>query len=175
MSFLVRLFPNSSLVNRRGMGGFDRRTTREVDWVLGAAMVVRREWADRTGGLDEGYFMYVEEMDWCRRIRTAGGRVIFCPDAEVVHHGGVSRSRAREMILPRAFASRFRYYDRFHGPTYTRLVRWATLAGMVPRLAATGLTGLATGNAEQQEAFRAYRGVWQVAWNGVYAETKEDG
>ncbi|MBC7224061.1 MAG: glycosyltransferase family 2 protein, partial [Anaerolineae bacterium] len=166
MSFLTALFPRSPFFNRRGMGGFDRRTVREVDWVLGAAMAVRREWAERVGGLDEGYFMYVEEMDWCRRIREAGGRVFFFPRAEVVHHGGVSRARAKAAILPRAFASRFRYYERFHGRGYARLVRALTLAGLLPRMAVAGLLGYLGRDPDWREAFRAYAGVWKVAWQG---------
>jgi len=166
MSFLTTLFPQSLLFNRRGMGGFDRRTLREVDWVLGAAMAVRREWVERVGGLDEGYFMYVEEMDWCRRIREVGGKVVFFPGAEAVHHGGVSKARARAMILPRAFASRFRYYELFHGKGYARAIRGLTLAGMLPRMAASGLRGWLSRAPEQLEAFRAYAGVWKVAWRG---------
>ncbi|MGQ9457777.1 MAG: glycosyltransferase, partial [Anaerolineae bacterium] len=166
MAFLSSLFPRSPLFNRRGMGGVDRRTVREVDWVLGAAMAVRREWAERVGGLDEGYFIYAEELDWCRRIREAGGRAFFFPGAEVVHHGGVSKARAKAAILPRAFASRFRYYERFHGKGYARLVRALTLGGILPRMAVAGLLGY-PGQAEGwREACRAYWGVLRVAWQG---------
>ncbi|NLE76178.1 MAG: glycosyltransferase family 2 protein [Chloroflexi bacterium] len=170
MFFLTALFPQSPVFNRRGLGGFDRRTTRPVDWVLGAAMAVRAEWAAGSGGLDEGYFIYVEEMDWCRRIGQAGGPVVFFPGAEVVHHGGVSRGRARAVILPRAFASRFRYYQRFHGPGYARLVRGLTLAGMIPRWAVSALAAAWGGAPPQREAQQAYAAVCQVAWRGRYEE-----
>ena len=45
--------------------------TQEVDWVVGAAMMVRRQVVEQVGGLDEGFFMYSEELDWCRRIKSA--------------------------------------------------------------------------------------------------------
>ncbi|MGC8839620.1 MAG: glycosyltransferase family 2 protein [Anaerolineae bacterium] len=165
MAFLSALFPGSPLFNRRGMGGVDRRTVWEVDWVLGAAMAVRREWAERVGGLDEGYFIYAEELDWCRRIREAGGRVFFFPGAEVVHYGGVSKARAREAILPRAFASRFRYYERFHGRGYARIVRALTALGMVLRLVALGPAALGR-DFGARDAWRAYRGVLRESLRG---------
>jgi len=168
MAFLSALFPGSPLFNRRGMGGFDRRTVREVDWVLGAAMAVRREWAERVGGLDEGYFVYAEELDWCRRIRGAGGRIFFFPGAEVVHYGGVSKARARAAILPRAFAGRFRYYERHHGRGYARLVRALTVGGILPRMAVAALLGYAGGRPSWREACRAYWGVLRVAWQGYW-------
>ncbi|HHE71027.1 MAG TPA: glycosyltransferase family 2 protein, partial [Chloroflexi bacterium] len=62
----------------------------DVDWVTGAAMLVRRETIDEVGPLDEGFFMYSEELDWCRRIRGAGWRIAYEPAAEVVHYGGKS-------------------------------------------------------------------------------------
>ena len=166
MFFLTTLFPNSPLFNRRGMGGFDRRTFREVDWVLGAAMAVRREWVERVGGLDEGYFMYAEELDWCRRIREAGGQVVFFPGAEAVHHGGVSRKRARETILPRAFASRFRYYERHHGRGYALAVRGITVLGMGLRLIAQGFVALGRRDDRERETWRAYWGVFREAVRG---------
>ncbi len=166
MAFLSALFPGSPLFNRRGMGGFDRRTVREVDWVLGAAMAVRREWAERVGGLDEGYFIYAEELDWCRRIRGAGGRIFFFPGAEVVHYGGVSKARARAAILPRAFASRFRYYERHHGRTYALAVRGLTALGMGVRLLAQGLVVLVRGDAGERETWRAYWSVLQESLRG---------
>jgi len=88
--FLRKLAPGSPALNGFYAGGFAHDEAREVDWVMGACMLVRREAVDAAGGLDEDFFLFAEETDWCYRIRQAGWRVWFCPDAEVVHVGGAS-------------------------------------------------------------------------------------
>lgn len=57
----------------------------DVDWVVGASLLTRREVVEQVGLLDEDYFMYSEELDWCRRIKDAGWRVVYFPDVEIVH------------------------------------------------------------------------------------------
>jgi N-acetylglucosaminyl-diphospho-decaprenol L-rhamnosyltransferase len=164
MFFLSAIFPENPFFNRRGLGGFDRLSVREVDWVSGAAMGIRREWIQKVGALDEGYFMNAEELDWCRRTRQAGGRVFFFPGAEVVHHGGASSASARAMILPRAFASRFRYYQRFHGLAYAWTVRGITALGMGLRLVAQSLL-VVTRRGKSDQA----RENWHAYWNVLLA------
>lgn len=63
---------------------------RAVDWVTGACLASPAEFARRVGPLDEGYFMYCEDADWCRRVREAGAEVHFVPGVRVVHHVGGS-------------------------------------------------------------------------------------
>jgi len=95
---------------------------REVDWVTGACLLVRRADAERAGGLDQGYFLYCEDADLCRALRARGRRVLFSPVATVVHHRGrsaeVSAGRARAAWQ----ASRLRYYGR-HAPQWLPLLR----------------------------------------------------
>jgi GT2 family glycosyltransferase len=88
--FLRKLAPRSSFLNPLYAGGFDHDEARGVDWVSGAALLVRREAADEVGFFDENYFMFSEEADWMFRFRAAGWEVWFDPDAEVVHVGGAS-------------------------------------------------------------------------------------
>jgi hypothetical protein len=88
--FLRKLAPRSRALNAFYAGGFGHDEAREVDWVMGACMLVRREAVDEAGPLDESFFLFAEETDWCFRLREAGWRVWFCPDAEVVHVGGAS-------------------------------------------------------------------------------------
>jgi N-acetylglucosaminyl-diphospho-decaprenol L-rhamnosyltransferase len=91
--FLRKLGPRTRLFNAFYANGFDHETEREADFVMGAAMLVRREAVDAVGPLDEGYFLFSEETDWCYRCHQAGWKVIFWPGAEVTHvlgagHGG---------------------------------------------------------------------------------------
>jgi N-acetylglucosaminyl-diphospho-decaprenol L-rhamnosyltransferase len=85
-----KLAPGSRLLNPLYVGGFGHDSVREVDWLSGAALLVRRAAADEVGLFDEAFFMFSEEVDWQTRFRRAGWRVLFYPGAEVVHVGGAS-------------------------------------------------------------------------------------
>ena len=91
--FLRKLAPRSQALNAFYAGGFDHAHERRADFVMGAAMLVRREAIDDVGPLDEDFFLFSEETDWCFRFAHAGWEVVFTPAAEVVHvsgavHGG---------------------------------------------------------------------------------------
>ena len=88
--FLRKLAPRSRLLNGFYAGGFDHDEVREVEFVMGACMLVRRTAVDEVGGLDEDFFLFSEETDWCYRFRQAGWKVLFYPGAECVHVGGAS-------------------------------------------------------------------------------------
>ena len=85
-----KLAPGSRLLNPLYVGGFAHEAVREVDWLSGAALLVRRAAADEVGLFDEAFFMFSEEVDWLTRFRRAGWHVLFYPGAEVVHVGGAS-------------------------------------------------------------------------------------
>ena len=93
-TFLYRLLPDHFIGLWVPQSRYARPEPIEVDWVSGACMMVRRIAALAAGPLDERYFMYSEDVEWCRRIRRAGYRVVCCPAIKVVHHvGGSSRQR----------------------------------------------------------------------------------
>jgi N-acetylglucosaminyl-diphospho-decaprenol L-rhamnosyltransferase len=87
-----------------------------IDFALGAALMVRREAIEAAGLLDEGYFMYADEVDWCWRIQRAGWPFYCVPTARVIHHGGASARQFREQSFLNLWRSRKRLYDRFYGP-----------------------------------------------------------
>lgn len=87
---LGRLFPNNPFVRRYLLTDFSYDEVREVDWVSGAAMLVRRELFDRIGLLDERFWAYCEDVDLCWRAWQAGFKVLFCPNAVIVHKIGRS-------------------------------------------------------------------------------------
>ncbi|MEJ2746766.1 MAG: glycosyltransferase family 2 protein, partial [Anaerolineae bacterium] len=108
--------------------------TSEVDWVTGACMLTRREIAAAVGGLDEAYFMYSEELDWCRRIKDAGWRIIYLPAAQVMHHVGKSSEQAvtaRHINFQRA---KLRYFRKYHGWLATFFLRLILLLNYVAQL-----------------------------------------
>ncbi len=90
--FLRKLAPGTSAFNAFYAGGFDHDETRDVEVVMGACMLVRREAIDEVGYCDEEYFLFSEETDWCYRFRESGWEVVFFPGAECVHVRGASHS-----------------------------------------------------------------------------------
>jgi len=90
--FLRKLAPGSSALNAFYAGGFDHDEVREVEVVMGACMLLRREAVEQVGYCDEDYFLFSEETDWCYRFREAGWEVVFFPGAECTHVRGASHS-----------------------------------------------------------------------------------
>jgi N-acetylglucosaminyl-diphospho-decaprenol L-rhamnosyltransferase len=88
--FLRKLAPRSRLLNAFYAGGFEHDAVREAEFLMGAALLVRRDAIDAVGLLDESFFLFSEEVDWCYRFREAGWSVLFYPGAEVVHVGGAA-------------------------------------------------------------------------------------
>ena len=86
-----------------------------VDWVVGAALMTRHTALDRIGGFDEGYFMYSEELDWCRRASDAGWQIVYLPAAQVIHHEGKSSEQVVAARHIRFQTSKVRYFRKFHG------------------------------------------------------------
>jgi N-acetylglucosaminyl-diphospho-decaprenol L-rhamnosyltransferase len=88
--FLRKLAPRTRLLNAFYGGGFRHDEVRDVEVVMGACMLVRRDAVEAVGGLDEDYFLFSEETDWCYRFHQAGWQVLFYPRAECVHVRGAS-------------------------------------------------------------------------------------
>lgn len=95
----------------------------DVDWVMGAAMLVPAEVIAQIGGMDEAYFMYSEELDWCRRIKDAGWRVVYFPAAQIIHYTGKSSEQAvtaRHINFQRA---KLRYFRKYNGRFSASILR----------------------------------------------------
>ncbi len=88
--FIRKLAPRTRFLNPLYRGDFGHDEVAEVDWLYGPALLVRRAAADTVGLFDEDFFMFSEEVDWLTRFRRAGWKVLFYPEAEVVHVGGAS-------------------------------------------------------------------------------------
>ena len=88
--FLRKLAPRSRALNSFYGGGFGHDEVREVDFLLGACLLVRRAAVEEVGAADDSFFLFSEEVDWCYRFRRAGWKVLFFPGAEAFHVGGAS-------------------------------------------------------------------------------------
>jgi len=90
---------------------------------LGAAMMVRRETADQVGPLDEGFFIYCEEIDWCLRMKRMGWEIFCLPQAEIVHYVGKSTGQFREAMYVELHRSRYRLYEKHYSPAFRFMAR----------------------------------------------------
>jgi N-acetylglucosaminyl-diphospho-decaprenol L-rhamnosyltransferase len=129
--FLRKLAPRSRTLNRFYEGGFDHDVVREVDWLFGACLLVRRDAADEVGLFDEDFFMFSEETDWCYRFRQAGWKVYFFPGAEVVHVGGGSHGGG---LFAENVRGQLRFLAKHRGAREAERARRLLLAGVRLRL-----------------------------------------
>ena len=112
-----------------------RETAREqfVDWVSGACLLVRRADAEAAGLLDERFFLYTEDVDFCASIRARGRRVLFTPAAEIVHLRGRSRATVPAAANAAYRRSHLAFYEKHH-PRWARILRWyLAVRGQLPR------------------------------------------
>lgn len=139
----------------------------EVDWVIGAALCVRREAYEQVGGLDESFFMYSEELDWCRRMKAAGWKVVYFPLAKVIHHEGRSSEQVPAATHIRFNSSKVRYFRKYHGVLAAEALRWFLLGNFASQLVLEFSKGL-VGHKRQLRAERvaAYRQVLKSGLKG---------
>ncbi len=112
---------------------------RPVDWVMGAALVLRREALEQVGLFDEDFFLYSEEVDLQFRLRRAGWEVHYFPAATVVHHESQFSAEIPERRINEMWRSRHRYWRKHHGATGARVAALATGAQYALRAAAAPL------------------------------------
>lgn len=99
-TYLSKLFPRNKFFGRERMTWWDRTDVREVEVITGCFMLVRGQVIEQIGLLDEEYFIYGEETDWCYRAAQAGWKLLFTPDAQIIHLGGASSKQVKpQMIL----------------------------------------------------------------------------
>ena len=124
--FLRKLAPRSRALNAFYGGGFAHDDAREVEWLYGPCLLVRRDAVDAVGLFDEDFFMFSEETDWCYRFRAAGWKVYFFPGAEVTHVGGASHGGT---LYRENLRGHLRFFAKHHGlrkaERARRLLLWA--------------------------------------------------
>ncbi len=132
----------------------------ETDWVQGAAMLVRRKVWEEVGGFDESIFMYGEEMEWCARIRAAGWQIVIVPQAEIIHHGGVSVERVPLKRRALVYSGKRYFFLRHRGRLKATLFWLLVITTAIPKtLYWIGRARLSRGEARKkaQEAAQSYR------------------
>jgi len=125
--FLRKLAPRSRVLNAFYAGGFDHDRVREAEFVMGSVMLVRREAIEQVGPLDEDFFLFSEETDWCYRFRQAGWKVLFFPGAEFVHVGGASHGGR---MFTENLRGHLRFLAKHRGPAEAERARRLLLSAL---------------------------------------------
>jgi N-acetylglucosaminyl-diphospho-decaprenol L-rhamnosyltransferase len=125
--FLHRVATRAHWVDELVLDETAYRRPGSPEWVSGACLLVRRSALEALGGLDEGFFLYAEDMDLCRRLRSAGYEIRFVPEAVCRHQGGASAPRAS--LLPVLAESRLRYARKHERRPVAALTRLGVALG----------------------------------------------
>lgn len=132
--FLDRLFPRSKLFGRHKQLYADGTLPRRVDYVQGACMIVRADVVREIGGLDEQFFLYFEEVDWCKRMEQGGCTVYYCPSAVVTHLANVELGHYDERRIVHYHRSLMLFYHKHYSHTSSWILRLILIFRSVIRL-----------------------------------------
>lgn len=130
----------------------------DVDSLSGAALMVRKELIDQVGGLDGGYFMYLEDCEWCIRIRKAGWRLAYLPDVSILHYVGASYSapnkRSFREINPESFRSIMRFAHQHFGAPARLVLKSTISASLLGKCVLILVTALGRNRVELPQTIR---------------------
>lgn len=126
--------PVTKLLNKYDVTIYNLKDSEQIQWISFACVLIRRAVIEEVGFLDEGYFMYYEDVDYCRRAKQAGWKIIYWAAAHVIHlKGGSSEGKSGIKALKRSpryiYASRSRYFAKFYGITGLWLANLCWLMG----------------------------------------------
>jgi GT2 family glycosyltransferase len=111
----------------------------DVDSLVGACIIVRRQAIEEVGKLDEGYFFFMEETDWCLRMKKQGWRISFVPGARVLHLQGASATLVKAEAKIEYYRSRYRFFTKWYGRGKTALLKIGLILRLVGEVAANSL------------------------------------
>jgi GT2 family glycosyltransferase len=114
MTGLSYLFPRSKIFSQWKMGWFDHQSERAVDQPMGAAIMIKREALQRIGLMDESFGMFFNDVDFCRRIISAGFTNLYYPEAVVEHFVGGSTRRVKPKMIIESHRSMYRYFRKYN-------------------------------------------------------------
>jgi GT2 family glycosyltransferase len=173
---LDRLLPNSPVMRRYWMSDWDHSDVREVEQPAGTCLIVRRKTIDQVGLMDESFFYWYEDVDWCLRIRNGGWKIFYIPQAQVIHYGGKSSEQwDKERAAVELCKSRLRYVRKHYSRAAFYLVKGLTAIGMVLRMGVFLALSLRRNKSvsipnvdwnERCDAIRAYWRALKIALSG---------
>ncbi len=115
---------------------FDYTKQSEVDWVMGACLILRKDVYLKAGGLNTDYFMFGEDMEWCYRIKKAGYRIIYTPSSQVMHHFNKSGSSGAAKRYELMYKNYYSFCNTYLGKLRSAVIRILNIKGLLLRYAA---------------------------------------
>lgn len=137
---LSKLLPSSRLFGRYNLTYLDPELTYEVEAISGSFMFFRKEIIKKVGYLDESFFMYGEDLDWCFRIREAGWKIYYVPDTKIIHFKGESSKKSDKDLIIQFYRAMKLFVEKHYHNRYLHVPQWLLLGGITLR---AGLTFLA--------------------------------
>lgn len=164
---LIRALP---VVRDRYLLTWAHDAERVVPWVLGAALLLRREAFEAVGGFDDGFYIYSDEVDLCYRLTQAGWEIRFTPTAEIVHIGGASLRQQRNDMLVQLYRSRLRFYRQHYSAGKLRRFKLILTYFMLRNLV-RDLVRLRSASGDQHARVQNDILVWKriLAWLAAHA------
>jgi len=162
---LQQWFPDNRILRRYYVRDRGDDEVQAVDWVVGACLLVRRQAIEQVGLLDEAFFMYSEELDWCRRFKEHGWQVVYLPTAQVIHHEARSSEQVKALQHIQFQRSKVLYFRKHYGRWPAELLRLFLMATYVYQLVLESLKWL-VGHKRPLRAERV-RAYWQVLKSGL--------
>jgi len=136
----------------------------EVDFVSGACMLIRKEVIEKVRMFDENFFMYVEDLDFCKRIKKAGWEICYYPLAEVIHLGGKSSGGTFRDYSPVSYQSLYYYFRKHHGRTYEFMVRFIVVTALLLNVLILSLLYLLTRKKEIKKNLISYLEIIRISF-----------
>lgn len=161
--YLRRLASISNIFAMDMYPGWRGDSERPVDWQSGCCVMFRGNLLEELGGFDEQFFYHFEEVDLCRRVRSAGYPILFTPEATITHLGGQSVGRFPIRFAIERYRSRYKYFYKHYGARGLRHCQWFSLASIRVRQAGYGLIGFFKPSEAIRHRLETYRAV--ARWN----------
>ena len=136
---LSKLFPKSKLFGRYNLTYLNPDQTYEVEAISGSFMFFRREVIDKVGHLDESFFMYGEDLDWCYRIREAGWKIYYLPDTKIIHFKGESSKKSDKDLIIQFYRAMKLFVEKHYHNRYLHVPQWLLMVGITLRASLTFL------------------------------------
>lgn len=179
VSGMAARFPGSRFFGRVDYSWWDHAEPRNVGWVVGAFFMIRRETFETVGLLDDRYFLYFEEIDYCKTVHDAGWEVTFYPGISIVHLGGQSSdknevsSKGRQMVSIR-LKSEYRYFRKYGGWFVVVAAAALEYAWNLLVLAKNALSDSPNSALKRKEALSLLSLIPSVLWNDGFGKVDEE-
>ncbi|RQV96498.1 MAG: glycosyltransferase [Calditrichaeota bacterium] len=130
---LNKLFPKNKIFGKYNLTYLDENQINQVEAISGSFMMLKREIIKKVGLLDEDFFMYCEDIDYCHRINQAGGKIYYVPDSQIIHYKGESTKNHNLDYVITFNKSLYLFYKKHHQQKYIYPFKWLIFLGVILR------------------------------------------